>query len=308
MMAGAPEEVIIIELGHGTGQPGIFFSQYGLRSGWRCLLFLLLVAACITGTALVLGDVLNRQLSVPARLLATEVLSTFWALSCTWMLARFIDYKPFTSFGLSPAGAPLKFAFGIATGFFALTLLLMALKLCGAIQFNGLALHGPSVWAYALLWAITFLFVGLSEELITRGYLLFTLTRAISFWPAAVSLSLLFAAGHIHNPGEDAIGIAAAGLIGLVLAWTVKWTGSLWWAIGFHAAWDWAESFFYGAPDSGGILPMHLLNTSPQGTAWLSGGSVGPEGSVLVLPVILLVAVVVLTSRQTPAPELRRLK
>jgi membrane protease YdiL (CAAX protease family) len=299
----------IIEPDHITDQPGIFFSHYGLRSGWRCLLFLLLFAVCIAGTMMPLGNVLYHELSVPARLLVTEVFSTFWALFCTWMLARFVDHKPFTSFGLPPAGAPRKFVFGIIAGFLALSSLLIILKFCGFLQFDGFALQGSSVWTYASLWAVVFLFVGLSEELITRGYLLFALTQGIGFWPAAALLSALFAAGHIHNPGEDAIGIAAAGLIGLVLAWTVKWTGSLWWAIGFHAAWDWAESFFYGTPDSGGVLPMHLLNTSLHGPAWLSGGSVGPEGSAIVLPLILLVMLVVrISSRQTPVPELKRLK
>lgn len=297
----------MIEPGHSSRPTSILFSSYGLRSGWRCVLFLLLLGICITGTAFPLRSLSHGKLSFPESLFSTEVLSTLAALFSTWVMARFVDHKPFTSFGLSPSDAPRKFLLGLLGGFLALTLLLSVLKLCGAFAFESLAIHGAAMWTDAALWAIVFLFVGLSEELVTRGYLLFALTQGISFWPAAILLSLLFAAGHIHNPGEDAIGIAAAGLIGLVLAWTVKWTGSLWWAIGFHAAWDWAESFFYGTPDSGGVLPMHLLNTSPRGAPWLSGGSVGPEGSVLVLPLIVLVALAVRLFHPTPAPELKRL-
>ena len=91
----------------------------------------------------------------------------------------------------------------------------------------------------------------------------------------------------------------AAGAIGLLLAWTVLWTGSLWWAIGYHAAWDWAESYFYGVPDSGTVMPGHLLMTSAHGPQWLSGGAAGPEGSVFVFPIIVLLALVV---RFTVAP------
>jgi len=51
-------------------------------------------------------------------------------------------------------------------------------------------------------------------------------------------------------------------------------------------AWDWGESFLYSVPDSGAVLPGHLLNSSLHGPDWLAGGSVGPEGSYLVFVVI----------------------
>ncbi len=65
-------------------------------------------------------------------------------------------------------------------------------------------------------------------------------------------------------------------------------TGTLWLPVGFHAAWDWGETFFYGVPDSGEVAPGHLFNASLTGSKWLTGGSVGPEASVLC---IFLIAV-----------------
>jgi hypothetical protein len=55
--------------------------------------------------------------------------------------------------------------------------------------------------------------------------------------------------------------------------------------------------------DSGFQAPGHLLNPHTQGPDWLSGGSVGPEGSVvtLILWILLTVAVVVLYRPRTPA-------
>jgi len=73
---------------------------------------------------------------------------------------------------------------------------------------------------------------------------------------------------------------------------TLRLTGSLWLAVGAHAGWDWAQSYFYGVPDSGVLTSGHLLNSSYHGPEWLSGGSTGPEGSVLVL--VLLIAMSVL--------------
>jgi len=109
-----------------------------------------------------------------------------------------------------------------------------------------------------------------------------------AFWQAAWVTSTLFGYWHTSNPGENWIGIFAAAFIGFVFCVSVYVTGSAWWAIGCHAAWDWAETFFYGTADSGMVAPGHYLSTSPTGSAFWSGGADGPEGSVLVLGVILL--------------------
>jgi hypothetical protein len=45
-------------------------------------------------------------------------------------------------------------------------------------------------------------------------------------------------------------------------------------------------------------VPGHLLNSSFHGPAWLTGGSVGPEGSVLVF--VVIVAMWVLFDRIYP--------
>jgi membrane protease YdiL (CAAX protease family) len=113
-------------------------------------------------------------------------------------------------------------------------------------------------------------------------------TKNSSFWQAAWVASTLFGLIHTGNNGESWLGVFAAGSIGFVFAVSVRVTGSAWWAIGCHAAWDWSETFLYGAADSGIRANGHLLTTLPAGSPFWSGGSDGPEGSVLVLAVILL--------------------
>jgi uncharacterized protein len=108
------------------------------------------------------------------------------------------------------------------------------------------------------------------------------------FWNAAWTGSTAFGFIHTANNGETWIGILAAGAIGFVFCVSVRLTGSAWWAIGCHAAWDWAETYFYGTADSGFAARGHLFTTSPAGSALWSGGTDGPEGSLLVLPIILL--------------------
>jgi len=127
-------------------------------------------------------------------------------------------------------------------------------------------------------------------------------TPRSGFWQAAWVTSTLFGYIHTGNGGENWIGIFAAALIGFVFCVSIYVTGSAWWAIGCHAAWDWAETFFYGTADSGMVASGHYLSATPAGNPFWSGGADGPEGSVLVLGVILLMlaALLVIHGRKMP--------
>jgi uncharacterized protein len=109
-----------------------------------------------------------------------------------------------------------------------------------------------------------------------------------AFWQAAWVTSSFFGFYHTSNNGENWIGVFAAAFIGFVFCVSVRVTGSAWWAIGCHAAWDWAETFFYGAADSGFQGQGHFFSANSAGNPLWSGGSDGPEGSLLVLGVIML--------------------
>jgi hypothetical protein len=128
-------------------------------------------------------------------------------------------------------------------------------------------------------------------------------TEGSGFWQAAWVTSTLFGFIHVSNNGENWVGIFAAAAIGFVFCVSVRVTGSAWWAIGCHAAWDWAETYFYGAADSGNVATGHYLTTNPAGNALWSGGADGPEGSLLVLGVVLLLlaALLAIYRRGRPA-------
>jgi len=127
--------------------------------------------------------------------------------------------------------------------------------------------------------------------------------RCAGFWNAAWLTSTLFGAMHTGNNGENWIGIFAAAFIGFVFCVSIWVTGSAWWAIGCHAAWDWAETYFYGTADSGFVAPGHLLSTSPAGNPLWSGGTDGPEGSLIIIPIVLLLLAWLLVIYRRPKPE-----
>lgn len=182
---------------------------------------------------------------------------------------------------------------GAVWGFCILSALVFLLKATGHFRIESVALSGNAVLRYALGWALAFLFVGISEEFTFRGYLLFVATGRMGFWPATLALSIGFAAVHIPNPGETVVGILQVLGTGVLFCFMIRRTGNLWFAVGYHAFWDWAQTFFYGTADSGLLGKGHFLNTSIHGPDWITGGSAGPEGSVCALLVLLLCALLV---------------
>jgi hypothetical protein len=173
-----------------------------------------------------------------------------------------------------------------------------AIGLVGAMCLSGyLAIQDQSLWGVYFI-----ALLGLAPCWILQVKKVST----ASFWQAAWVTSTFFGFIHTGNNGENWIGIFAAGTIGFVFCVSVRVTGSAWWAIGCHAAWDWAETYFYGTADSGMVPHGHYLTTNPVGAVLWSGGADGPEGSLLVLPVILLLllALLVLYGRgRTSATE-----
>jgi uncharacterized protein len=107
------------------------------------------------------------------------------------------------------------------------------------------------------------------------------------FWQAAWVTSTLFGFLHVRS-AENWFGVFSAAAIGFVCCVSVRLTGSAWWAIGCHATWDWAQTFFYGTAASGVVGAGHYLTTTPVGNVLWSGGAAGPEGSLLVIGAVLL--------------------
>jgi membrane protease YdiL (CAAX protease family) len=273
----------------------IFIGPHGPRSGWRFAIYL----ACFLAVLFLLSFVVklllpHRPHAVPAMwgFLIGESEFLVSAMLPAVALARF-ERSPFGAYGLPRQGAFGKqFWIGALWGIVAITVLLLVMRGSGAFYFGGLALHGARMLKFALFWGVLFLMVGFAEEFLFRGYSLFTLAQGMGFWPAALLLSAVFGAVHLGNQGEAWIGGVAAACIALFFCLTIRRTGALWFAVGMHASWDWGESFLYSVPDSGAVVPGHLLNSSFHGSPWLTGGTVGPEGSVLVFVLIALMWVV----------------
>jgi len=101
--------------------------------------------------------------------------------------------------------------------------------------------------------------------------------------------SAAFGYGQHGNSGEDWIGLFNAGAFGLLACFLLRRTGNLWMSVGHHMGFDWGETYFYGVANSGNVPSGHFLNSISTGPPWLSGGTVGPEGSLLCTVLIVSV-------------------
>jgi uncharacterized protein len=284
-----------------AGIASLFVGPDGIRAGWRWLIFLIIVF--VVAGFLLFAEVaagllhLNRAPSTPVPLTASLLLKQEIALAIGAFVAAFImskiERRPMGQYGL-----PLSEAFGkrfwqgIVWGFVAITVTLLFIAALHGFSFGTIALSGTALLKYASAWALVFLLTGYFEEFTFRGYSQFTLARGMHFWPAAILLSILFGSIHLGNVGESWVGGLTAGLIGLFFCFTLRRTGNIWFAVGLHAAWDYGETFVYGVPDSGLVSPGHFFDSSFHGPRWLTGGSVGPEGSVFCVLVIALLFLV----------------
>lgn len=280
-----------------------------MRAGWGILLFIIVCAAAffaVSASHLLPSkpDAVSGQSSPELPPLASifgETILCLIVILATFSLAR-IERRPVVAYGLGTSKALRLFFQGAGSGLVLLSLLVLVLWQTNLLVFDRLLLGPIAILEYGAVWALGFLAVALFEETLLRGYLQFTLARGCTaifrrfmparrsqtfgFWTAATILCFIFALGHSANGGESLFGLFAVGVFGLTFVYSLWRTGSLWWGIGAHTSWNWAQSFLYGVGNSGNMISHHLLASHPVGQVLLSGGPTGPEGSLLVLPTL----------------------
>jgi len=321
----------------------VFIGPHGLRAGWSLLIYIAILASTIFGVRAVhdhykakahqalvaearaaghaAPEPAKRDPGAPMRVRDALIQEgiVFVVLLLISLLMAAIERRSVLVFGLGGVRPLARFFLGAAWGLAALSLLVAALRGGHFLSFDAQLEHGWAIIGWGGAQLAGFLLVGLVEEYLFRGYLQFTLTRGlvsvgrlisrphartIAFWIATAITSGLFFLAHTSNDGEDKMGLFLVFLAGMVFVLALWRTGSLWWGIGFHMAWDWAQSFLYGVPDSGNLVQGRLFATHAMGNPLLSGGTDGPEGSVFCIPILLLMMVVLLFTRQSPQPPL----
>jgi len=158
-----------------------------------------------------------------------------------------------------------QFGWGAALGFISLGSIALLTIFTGLHQLKPLTEHYPAIVGNIILFCLSGVSVALIEETICRGILFRVFTRSWRAWPAAIIISVLFAAVHFISPSDAAfqgssfistilnvsfatlksvvppsdalIRFLNLALLGIVLCAFVMRTKTIWMSVGAHAAW-----------------------------------------------------------------------
>ncbi|WP_433066520.1 lysostaphin resistance A-like protein [Dactylosporangium sp. CS-033363] len=245
----------------------------------------LLVMLVVFAVALVASAALNQAASgnFALALICGGLTATGGLLVYRWIVGK-LEKRPVDEAAWSTLAPQVLRWTGAGIALFAVTIGVIAL-------FGGYRMEGwGSFWAM-LATLGTMVGAAVAEELLFRGALFRLVEEWLGTWIALAVSGVLFGALHLLNPGATLWGaLAIAAEAGLMLGAAYTATRSLWVPIGLHLGWNFAESGLFGAVVSGTSGTHGLLRGSAPGNALISGGSFGPEGSVLAIVVGVVVA------------------
>lgn len=218
-----------------------------------------------------------------------------WSLLLLWLVGRFIEKRKLSDYGLGAKSlwdGLVEFSGGSLIGSLMVTSVTLILTVIGC--YVPLAINN----SFDLLAIVPALIVAaIFEEILFRGYVLQTIERACNTKTAVIISSLLFGAAHLPNfHGREPLltqiaSCTALGLdAGLLFCAAYLLTRRLWMAAGLHAFWNIFEGPIFGTPVSGQYMGDPLIIGSLDGPALLTGGSFGPEASIIELIICLLLA------------------
>jgi membrane protease YdiL (CAAX protease family) len=189
-------------------------------------------------------------------------------------------------------------AWGLAAGLIEVLLVFGFMVIFGLAKPSwGLSSVPGGTVVMAIGWILASSILGpITEEALNRGYWFQNIKRGWGVVPAIIATSLLFGGLHLLNPNAEMLGAINIMLSGCTYALGLLWLRSLWFPIGWHAAWNFTQFFVAGLPNSGisvssmGLEGTTLFVSALFGPRWVTGGEFGMEAS-LIRTVILMGAI-----------------
>jgi len=300
----------------------VFINSAGrLRSGWRLLVFVLILLTL----SFLFGALTKKVFELAGQFVPSSGVARYLenfmfrmifllvALLAGFICTRFLEGLPWRALGLwFHARWAHDFLLGSVIGIVSLALATAIATAGGGLSFT-ISPRAALVQVLQTLAfsALLFIFAALAEEALFRGYPLQTLTRANLAWLAVFLTSVPFAAIHLRNPNVAAgFTFINTALAGVWLAVAYLRTRSLWFPLGVHWAWNWALGSLFGLPVSGinDLAPHPLLRGTDLGPAWLTGGSYGIEGGLACTITLIVSTIFILRTRLvTATPEMKTL-
>jgi membrane protease YdiL (CAAX protease family) len=274
-------------------------SEPRLRAGWRLLIqtiFMLVLLACIGIPLGLLAYPPDRSISDQQLMLLNQGISFIAIVVSVFLARRFLDNRSISSMGLQlTAKLTWDMAAGFLIAFLSLAFLYFLEISFGWAKFNSFAWEHQtlaSVFSGTFLALFTFILVGWSEELLSRGYHLQTLSSGSNLLFGLIGSSIIFGLLHIFNPNSTWVSLIGIIFAGLFLGFGYIRTKQLWLPIGLHIGWNFSEGVIFGFPVSG-WNGFQITDNTFTGPVLMTGGPFGPEAGLIVLPALLLGTVLI---------------
>jgi membrane protease YdiL (CAAX protease family) len=300
-----------------------------LRALWRLLIWsvvwfvLLLVSQGLIGVVIGMLMLVTHGMSAaqltdpqalasyitgnPVVMLALSLDEVVLTLGTVWLAGRFLDRRKFVDFGFRfSRNWWIDFGFGLFLGAFLMAIIFGVEAAAGWAKVTGtFAAPQGSFFGIAIVMALlSFVLVGINEELFSRGYMLQNMAEGLNWralgprWAiviATILSSVIFGLMHLGNPGASAVSTFNIFLAGLFLALGYILTGDLAISIGLHIGWNFFQGNVFGFPVSGtSAHTTTFIAIEQSGPVLWTGGVFGPEAGLvgvgaMVLGVLLIV-------------------
>lgn len=280
----------------------------GKSQGWKSILKIIIPYLVIVGIFELIGGLIvgldsrhmNANSQTSAQLFVTCFMGMVGTLAVVWLFTTKVDKKSFASIGFDKTNMVKDIVLGLAMGFVIILSGFSILVLTHQLQFIDIKFN-----ALNLLYSVgIFVFVAVSEEVFTRGYILRNLAFSFNKYMALVVSALIFSLMHLANPNANVVGLSIIFLSGLVLGLPYLYTKNLWFPIALHFSWNFFQGPIFGFNVSG--LNFYKLIETKYATAnnW-NGGEFGFEGSIVAVFFLLcaLTAIYFLFRNRTAIEE-----
>jgi len=204
-----------------------------------------------------------------------------------WIFWKLFDRRPIREIGLIKIKKGYKDLFkGLAFGAISMILVFIILVTSENISLQS-PLSSPNFNISLLIQLVFFIFVGISEEMFSRGYCMTVLKQTGNMWIALIVSSIIFSVMHSLNPSMSIISYLNLFLVGLLFAYMFLRSNNLWLPIGYHITWNYFQGNIFGFQVSGqSTESLYKLNTPVNNI--ITGGGFGPEGGLVVTFIIIV--------------------
>lgn len=203
------------------------------------------------------------------------------------LFCKLLQKRKMNTLGFRKKGLVKEYLCGLAAGFVLFSAAMLICVVTGSIKMQGLSSNFTI--GMFLLFTFGFMFQGMAEEVLCRGYLMVSIGRRYSMMVAIWVNAIFFAALHLGNSGIGVLPLINLTLFGVLASVYYIKRDNIWGVGALHSIWNLVQGNFYGIRVSGIETTCTVFSSEViEGKELINGGAFGLEGGIAVTIVLLV--------------------